>query len=160
MVRALGQDGAAALNAKTATMIASRRTMLVRVRPDLSMPGDPKAGPAKLALVSDVDTAPGRRTEFEALVKKEVLPVMQQAKVRSYSVLQVVYGDSAGKYMTAIGYDSYEAMSKGHPFIAVLGEEGARRLDAKFAGVVTHVERFIARHRPELSWAPGKPGAN
>ena len=110
--------------------------------------------------MTDVDTAPGRRDEFEALVKKEVLPVMRQGNVRSYSVLQVVYGDSAGKYLTAIGYDSYEAMGKGHPFIAVLGEEGARRLDAKFAGVVTHVERFIARHRPELSWAAGKPGSN
>ena len=42
VVKALGQEGAAALNAKTAPMIASRRTMLVRVRPDLSIPGDPK----------------------------------------------------------------------------------------------------------------------
>ena len=100
------------------------------------------------------DTTPGRRAEFEALIQKEVLPVMQQAKVRSYSVLEVVYGDSAGKYMTAIGYDTYEAIGKGHPFVTVLGEDGARRLDAKFTGIVTHLERFIVRHRPDLSWAP------
>jgi hypothetical protein len=58
MVKALGQEGAAALAAKTAAMIATRRTMLVRVRPDLSIAGDPKAGPARLALVSEVDTTP------------------------------------------------------------------------------------------------------
>ena len=111
-------------------------------------------------LVSHVDTAVGRRDEFENLVRKEVLPLMQKAKVRSYWVGQVLYGDSVGMYVTAIGYDNYAALDKGHPFIQVLGDDGARRLEAKFAGIVTRTERFIARHCPNLSFTAAKPGSN
>ena len=87
-------------------------------------------------------------------MKKDVLAAMQQAKVKSYSVIEIVYGDSAGGYVTAIGYDTYEAIGKGHPFQTALGEDGARKLEAKVTGIVSHIERFISRYRPELSWAP------
>jgi hypothetical protein len=52
---------------------------------------------------------------------------MQQAKPKSYSVIEIVYGDSAGGYITAIGYDNYEAIGKGHPFQTALGEDGSIR---------------------------------
>ena len=70
---------------------------------------------------------------------------MQQAKVKSYSVFEIVYGDSASGYITAVSYDNYEAIGKGHPFQTALGEDGARKLEAKVAGIVSHVERFISR---------------
>jgi hypothetical protein len=152
MIKGLGEAGAAALGAKTAKLIHSTRRMIVRTRPDLSYHPDAAAAPAPLAIVSLVDVAPGRRAEFEAVVKKDVVSAMQQAKVKGYSVLEVVYGDSASMYITAIGYDNYEAIGKGHPFQIALGEEGARKLELKVAGIVTHIERFISRYRPELSW--------
>jgi hypothetical protein len=157
LVAALGQEGANALNAKTAKLADPQKTMIVRTRPDLSYQTDPSAPPSALALISLVDVVPGRRAEFEAFLKKEVLPAMRQAKVKSYSVLEVAYGDSAGGYITAIAYDTYEAIGKGHPFQTALGEEGAIKLEAKVAGIVSRVERFISRHRPELSWTP--PGS-
>lgn len=153
LVAALGAEGAAALNAKTAKLAEPQKTMIVRTRPDLSYEPNPSAAPSALALISIVDVVPGRRGEFEAFVKKDVLPAMQQAKVKSYSVIEIVYGDSAGGYVTAVGYDTYEAIGKGHPFQTALGEDGARKLESKVAGIVGRVERFISRHRPELSWS-------
>jgi hypothetical protein len=82
---------------------------------------------------------------------------MQQAKAKSYSVVEVVYGDPAGAYVTAVGYDTHEAIGKGHPFQLALGEDGARKLEAKATGIVSRLERFISRHRPELSWS-AQPG--
>ena len=156
VVKALGEDGAAQLTQKTAKMIASRRTVLIRTRPDLGLPGDAKAEPAPLVLVTELQVAAGRRLEFEAFIKKEVVPVMQQAKVKSYSVLEVLYGDEAGKFMTALPFDSYDAIGKGHPLQIVLGEEGMKRLEAKAAGIITHLQRHIARYRPELSFVASK----
>ena len=158
LVTALGQAGADALNAKVAKLADPQKTMIVRTRPDLSYQPNPSAPPSALALVSIVDIVPGRRTDFEALIKKEVLPAMQQAKVKGYSVFEIVYGDSANGYITAVGYDNYEAIGKGHPFQTALGEDGARKLEAKVAGIVSHIERFISRYRPELSWS-ATPGS-
>ena len=158
--QALGEQGAAALNAKTAQLTESRRTLLVRTRPDLSYEPNPGGAPAALALVTEVDVVPGRKGDFEAFLKKEVLPAMQQAKVKGYSVLEVIYGDSVNGYMTAVGYDDYASMGKGHPFQVALGEEGARKLDARIAGIVAHVTRFVARYRADLSFQTAKPSSN
>ena len=155
--QALGEQGAAALNAKTVQLVESRRTLLVRTRPDLSYEPGAGGAPAALALVTEVDVMPGRKGDFEAFIKKEVLPAMQQAKVKGYSVLEVIYGGSTNGYMTAVGYDDYALLGKGHPFQIALGEEGARKLDARVAGIVAHVTRFVARYRADLSFAPPKP---
>jgi hypothetical protein len=152
LVAALGQEGAAALNAKNRKLAELQRTMIVRTRPDLSYVPNPTMT-SPLALITIADVVPGRRAEFEAFLKKDVVPAMQRAKAKSYSVLEVVYGDSIGAYVTAVGYDNYEAIGKGHPFQIALGDDGARKLEAKVAGILTRVERFISRHRPDLSWS-------
>ena len=157
LVNALGQEGANALNARVAKLSDTQKTMIIRTRPDLSYTPNPGA-PSALALVSILDIVPGRRGDFEAIVKKDVLAAMQQAKVKGYSVFEIVYGDSAGGYITAIGYDTYEAIGKGHPFQVALGEEGARKLETKVTGIVSRIQRFISRHRPELSWT-ATPGS-
>lgn len=159
MVRALGQEGAAALGAKTSKLVQATKRMIVRTRPDLSYRPNATGGPAALALITIVDVVPGRRDAFEGFIKKDVLPAMQQAKVKGYNVLEVVYGDSIGAYITGIGYDNYEAIGKGHPFQIALGDDGARKLETKVAGMLSRVERFISRHRPELSWM-AQPGTN
>jgi hypothetical protein len=152
MVTALGQEGATALNARVVKLAEPVQTMIVRRRPDLSHNSNPSM-PSPLAIISIVEVVPGKRGEFEAFIKKDVLAAMQQAKAKSYSVLEVVYGDSTNAYITAVGYDTYEAIGKGHPFQVALGEDGARKLDMKVAGMISRVERFISRHRPELSWS-------
>ncbi len=155
MVKALGQEGAAALGAKVAKAAEAMGSSIVRTRPDLSYLPDPKAPQAALSIISVVEVTPGKRSEFEAFIKRDVVPAMQQGKAKSYWVAEVIYGENTGGYITAVGYDTYEAIGKGHPFVIALGEDGSRKLEAKAAGIVTHLRRFISRHRPELSWTPG-----
>jgi hypothetical protein len=158
LVTALGQEGAAAVNARLAKLAEPQRSMIVRTRPDLSYLPDPKNEPA-LAMVSFVDVVPGRKTDFEAFIKKDVLPAMEKARAKSYSVMEVVYGDSINTFITAIGYDTYADVGKGHPFVIALGEDGAKKLDARITGIASRVERSIYRHRSDLSWSP-TPGSN
>jgi len=159
MIKALGEEGAAALNAKVAKLAEPMGSAVVRTRPDLSYMPDPKASPTPLAIITIIDVTPGKRIEFEAFIKRDVLPAMQQAKVKSYWVAEVLYGESTGGYISAIGYDTYESIGKGHPFAIALGEDGARKLEAKAAGIVTKLHRFVSRYRPELSWTAGS-GSN
>lgn len=159
IMKALGEQAAAQLGAKAAKLTPTRRVMLVRSRPELAYQAGASASPAPLALVSEVEVAAGRRGDFEALIRNEVLPIMQKAKVTSYSVTEVIYGGTAGTYYTAIGYPNYEAVGKGHPFQVILGEEGTKTLESKFTGIVTRLERYVVRYREDLSFRPA-PGTN
>jgi hypothetical protein len=158
--KALGEQAAAQLLAKGGKLLGSRRVLLLRTRPDLGVAGDPKASMAPLALVTELHVAAGRRLEFESLLKREIVPVMQQAKVKAYEVLEVMYGDETGIFFTSIPYDSYDAIGKGHPLQTVLGDEGMKRVEAKFTGVITHLERFVAKYREDLSLKPASPSTH
>ena len=155
MVKALGEQGAAAINAKVVKLADPMGSVIVRTRPDLSYLPDPKAPPSPLSILTIVEVAPGKRAEFEAFIKKDVLPAMQQGKAKSYWLAEVIYGENTGGYISAVGYDTYEAIGKGHPFVIALGEEGSKKLEARAAGIVTKLHRFISRYRPELSWTAG-----
>jgi hypothetical protein len=155
MIKALGEEGAAAVQAKIAALAEPAGSSIIRVRTDLSVMGDPKAAPAPLAIITVVGVVPGKRAEFEAFIKKDVIPAMQQAKVKSYHVMEILYGENTGGFVTAIGYDSYAAIGKGHPFAIALGEEGAKKLESRAAGIVSNVYRFVSRFRPELSFTGG-----
>ena len=156
MVTALGQEGAAAVNAKLAKLAEAQKSMIAHTRPDLSYIPDQKFQ-AALAVVTFVDVVPGKKMDFEAFIKKEVLPAMEKAKAKSYSVMEIVYGDSINGFLTAIGYDTYADIGKGHPFTIALGEDGARKLDTRITGLANRVDRSIYRYRSDLSWTPA-PG--
>jgi hypothetical protein len=130
----------------------SSHTYADQTRPDLGYEIK-MSGPPKLALLSNVRIALGKGSDYEALVKSDVLPVMRKARL-GYAVSQTVLGGDINEFTTLIFYDTFADIGKGHPFDRILGADGSRQLTAKAVGIVTHVERSIVRYVPELSFAP------
>jgi hypothetical protein len=151
-LRALGADGARAYVEKNRRFIVSSHTYADQTRPDLGYEVK-MSGPPKLALLSNVQIAFGKGSDYEALVKSDVLPVMRRARL-GYAVSQTVLGGDINEFTTLIFYDTFADIGKGHPFDRILGADGSRQLTAKAVGIVTHVERSIVRYVPELSFAP------
>jgi hypothetical protein len=151
-LRALGAEGARAYVEKNRRFIASSHTYAEQTRPDLGYEVK-MTGPPKLALLSNVQIALGKGSEYEALIKSDVLPVMRKARL-GYAVSQTVLGGNINEFTTLIFYDSFADIGKGHPFDRILGADGSRQLTAKAVGIVTHVERSIVRYVSELSFAP------
>lgn len=151
-LRALGADGARAYAEKNRRFIVSSHTYADQTRPDLGYEVK-MSGPPKLALLSNVRIAFGKGSDYEALVKSDVLPVMRRARL-GYVVSQTVLGGDINEFTTLIFYDTFADIGKGHPFDRILGADGSRQLTAKAVGIVTHVERSIVRYVPELSFAP------
>ena len=151
-LRALGADGARAYAEKNRRFIVSSHTYAEQTRPDLGYEVK-MSGPPKLALLSNVRIALGKGSEYEALVKSDVLPVMRRAHL-GYVVSQTVLGGDINEFTTLIFYDTFADIGKGHPFDRILGADGSRQLTAKAIGIVTHVERSIVRYVPDLSFAP------
>jgi len=151
-LRALGADGARAYAERNRRFIVSSHTYANQTRPDLGYEIK-MSGPPKLALLSNVRIALGKGSDYEALVKSDVLPVMRKARL-GYAVSQTVLGGDINEFTTLIFYDTFADIGKGHPFDRILGADGSRQLTAKAVGIVTHVERSIVRYVPELSFAP------
>ena len=151
-LRALGADGARAYAEKNRRFIVSSHTYADQTRPDLGYEVK-MSGPPKLALLSNVQIALGKGSDYEALVKSDVLPVMRKARL-GYAVSQTVLGGDINEFTTLIFYDTFADIGKGHPFDRILGADGSRQLTAKAVGIVTHVERSIVRYVPELSFTP------
>lgn len=151
-LRALGADGARAYAEKNRRFIVSSHSYADQTRPDLGYEVK-MSGPPKLALLSNVQIALGKGSDYEALVKSDVLPVMRKARL-GYAVSQTVLGGDINEFTTLIFYDTFADIGKGHPFDRILGADGSRQLTAKAVGIVTHVERSIVRYVPELSFTP------
>jgi hypothetical protein len=151
-LRALGADGARAYAEKNRRFILSSRTYADQTRPDLGYEVK-MSGPPKLALLSNVQIAFGKGSDYEALVKSDVLPVLRKAHL-GYAVSQTMLGGDINEFTTLIFYDTFADIGKGHPFDRILGADGSRQLTSKAAGIVTHVERSIVRYVPDLSFAP------
>ena len=68
-----------------------------------------------MAIITVVEIVPGKRAEFEAFIKKDVVPAMQKAQVRGYHVMEVVYGENTGGYITAVGDGLVRSDRQGAP---------------------------------------------
>jgi hypothetical protein len=151
MVKALGEEGARAYAEKNRRLIAGSRSFVIRTRPDLSY-APASNEPPKLAVLSNLSIAPGRITDFENHVKTDVLPIQKKAQSLGYLVSQTIFGGDGNEFVTLVLVNSFADLDKGPAAVRVLGPEGAAKLSAKSAGIITHAERIVIRYDPELSF--------
>ena len=151
--KALGDQAYRAYLEKSRRMTISVRTYAVQSRPDLSH-GRMEA-PPKLAVVNEVQVAPGRSQDFETILKTEVLPAVRKAGVSGYLVSQQMFGGDANVFTTVTPYENFAEIGKGSPIQRAMGTAGYNRFLRRTAGVVTRVVRSIVRLNAELSIAAG-----
>jgi hypothetical protein len=150
-VRALGQEGAAAYNAKAVRFVESSRTVAIETRPDLSSPPAADYQP-KLAVVTTTTVATGRAEEYENFIKTSVLPTIKKAAPKGYLVSQVAYGGNLNQFISVVMLDSFADLQR---YREIFNKEAAAaRLAAKSAGIVISRENTIYRLVPELSLLP------
>ena len=151
IVKALGEEGARAYGAKNRRFIASSRSFVIRTRPDLSYQST-SSEPPKLAVLSSLSIAPGRITDYENHVKTDVLPIQKKAQSLGYLVSQTIFGGDGSEFVTLTLVNTFADLDKGPAAVRVLGPEGAAKLSAKSAGIISRTERIVIRYDPELSF--------
>jgi hypothetical protein len=151
IVRALGEDGARDYMAKVRRMISSTHTYAMLSRPDLSNYTTPETQVPKLIVLTRWQVAPGRATEFETIIKNEVLPLVKKHNI-GYWVSQITLGGGMHEYATAMPYESFADIGKGNPIMRAIGQDAYNRLVMKTAGVVASASRTVLRYVPELSY--------
>jgi hypothetical protein len=150
-VRALGQEGATAFQAKAARFTESSQTVAIETRPDLSIP--PKTGYRPvLALVTTTTIVAGRNAAYENFVRTAVLPVMKKCAPKAYLLSQVVYGGNLNQYTSVVMLDSFADLQRFRAVLAKEAEVGG--LNARSVGIVAARENSLHRFVAELSVVP------
>jgi hypothetical protein len=159
IVKALGEAGAKAWEAKRAQLIAGTHTYLIESRPELGI--QMKENEAqKLAFVLRSSVAPGRTADYENFIKNDGLPIIKKANPKGNSVFRVVLGGDTNEYHSVLFADSFADYEK---FRTALRKEGYDNVAPKIAGIVMHRLSGVYRFLPELSLPQPamamKPGA-
>ncbi len=152
LVKALGEEGARALNNKQGRLLAEWRSYVSQGRPDLGI-APASSEPMKLATSIKTIVMPGRAAEWEKFVKENLLPATKKAGIKGVLAGKVAFGGDTDEYRTLLLFDSY---ADGLKFAQALAKAQAELnlATAPPAGVVAHREALVVRYVPELSIRP------
>jgi hypothetical protein len=150
IVKALEPAAAARLNEKLRKCVVSANSFSSTRFTDLSNLVDNDAQPP-IVVSARYRIAPGKMQEFQNLVKSDVLPIYKKAKVR-FTVNRRGIGTNTADVTMVTYYSKFADLDGGSFLTKQLGQEGALKLNAKFAGVRTLVEVVTRRRVDELSF--------
>jgi hypothetical protein len=133
--------------------LRGRTSYAVRNMPDVGNPL-PEGERPDLMVVNVARVAPGREQDYLNIMTADFLPHFNEADVHHVTGALTFGGESG--FVHVFYYPSFAELDKGSPVMRALGAEGAQAVTAKFSGIVTKSELFIARLVPELSYGPEK----
>ena len=151
IVKALGEDGARTYAQKNRRFIASQRTLVARMRTDLTYQPDP-AAQAPMAVVSEYSLVPGHAGDFENYIKTDVTPAHKQLKTPGFLVYQGIFGGDGNTFVVATMVSNFADLDKGPAVSQAYGAARAASIQQKLSGIVAHVERTVSRTVPELTF--------
>ncbi len=154
--RALGNEGAAALNEKLRKCVLVQQSYMTNRRDSLSVNPD-NANDVLVWQTTTRQLAPGRTAqEYYAHYRADILPAMKKAKAMGHQLGSTVaargMGAPAGEIVTVNHYAKFADLDKGSAMNAALGAEAAAAANAKGAGITTVTRTVIRRRLPDLSF--------
>lgn len=152
LVRALGADGAARLNAKLRKCILVQQTYMTNRQDSLSIP----AGDALVWRQVVRQFSPGKQAEYLAFYRSDILPAMQKAKAQGKIVGSTVSvrgaGGMSGEFVETTHYARFADIDSGAPLTVALGAEAAAKLNTKGATLATTKQVIVRRRLADLSF--------
>jgi hypothetical protein len=127
------------------------RVQAALLQPELSKIRD-ASKPPKIAIVTVEQLAPGKREEWEDLIRTQVLPAMKKSPASGYHVLQNVFGGPV-EFVSVEFLDSMAEIDAGPMTRRVLGREAGAEIGVKRQALRTYTERWISRYDSELSFS-------
>ena len=149
--RALGKEDAAGLMRKGSAYVTSVQRVASMALSDLSI--RTKTSEAnEYALVTSMHLGVGKESEFNAWMKNEYLPAMKKAEVKNFWVSQTMFGGDPNERILVRIMKNMGEFDGGPVLTRALGEEGARKLRARSAGIVDSVHFSVLHYRADLSY--------
>jgi len=139
-----------ALNIKMAKYVTNQHSYVIRAIPEIDNPLPTNQAPA-LIIFDVARVFPGREQDYMNIMKSDFLPHFNKANFYHVNGA-VTFGGESG-FVHIFYVNNFAALDAGSPVVKALGPAGALAVTAKFAGIVSSSEQWIARVLPELSYA-------
>lgn len=152
LVRALGADAAAQLNAKLRKCILTQQSYMTTRIDSLTI----AATDALVWRTAVRRVVPGKMPEYQAYYKTDVLPGLQKAKA-SGTIAGAIFavrgvGAASGEFTTVTQYAKFADIDGGDPLVRALGRDEAARINAKGLQLATNVQVVVRRRIADLSF--------
>jgi len=136
---------------KGSTYVTSVRRLASRALGDMSIRTKTSEA-SEYALVTSMHLAAGKESEFNAWMKNEYLPAIKKAEVKNFWVSQTMFGGDPNERIIVRIMKNMGEFDAGPVLTKTLGEEGARKLRARSAGIVDSVHFSVLHYRTDLSY--------
>lgn len=152
LTRALGEAGAAAVNAKLRKCIMTQVSYMSTRLDDLGMPG----GDAVAWRVAVRRALPGKMQDYLSYYKAEVMPALQKAKadgkIAGFGISRRGAGAPSGEFTTVTYYSKFADLDTGDPVVYALGQDAATKVNDKAALFSTSNQVVVRRRLADLSF--------
>jgi hypothetical protein len=140
-----------ALNIRAQKYVKTQHSYGIRTIPELDNPLAQNQAPTMM-LVNIARVVPGKEQDYLNLMKSDFLPHYTKAEYRHTNGIVTFGGPSGFIHMFYI--NNFAKLDEGSPVVRALGIPAAQGASAKFAGLVTSEEKWVARLVPDLSFGP------
>lgn len=140
-----------AIGAKFLKYVTARESHAGTFQADLSkLP----QGEPKLAIVTISTVRPGQHAAYAEFFKNEIVPYMSNPEtgLDGFATWRTIFGPGADTWTTLAFIKDYAYIDGGPMSARTIDEAGRAAISKKQATMVTHVQRFISRYVPELSY--------
>jgi hypothetical protein len=152
LVKALGADGAAQLNAKLRRSILTQSSYMTNRVDSLTIP----AGDALVWRIATRRALPGKVPDYIAYYRADVLPGLRKAKadgkIAGATIAIRGVGAPSGEIAAVTYYSKFADIDGGDPLVLALGREAADAINAKGAQFSTPTQVIVRRRLPDLSF--------
>ncbi|MGH7694595.1 MAG: hypothetical protein ACRENH_06425, partial [Gemmatimonadaceae bacterium] len=152
LVRALGREGAAQVNAKLRKCVLTQSSYMTNRVDSLTIPADS----APVWRVAVRRALPGKMRDYIAYYRAEVLPGLRKAKASGKIAGSTIairgVGATSGEFTTVTYYANFAGLDGGDPLVQALGQEAAARINAKGGELSTATQVVIRRRIADLSF--------
>ena len=149
LTRALEPRARERLLNKIRRCIVSTQSYAERYREDLSTETE-DISDRPIAVVTTMTVAPGRGQEFERFLRETLAGLEKVDAV--YGVYQRVYGPGPTAWLIVENLRSFSELDRQSPITRAFGAEGAGKILAQLAGMVTSIDRSVLELHSELSY--------
>ncbi len=152
LVRALGREGAAQVNAKLRKCILTQTSYMTNRVDSLTIPA-PEAPVWRIAVRRAV---PGKMQDYIAHYRAEILPGLRKAKASGQIAGSTIairgVGATSGEFTAVTYYANFAGLDGGDPLVQALGQEAAGRINAKSGELSTATQVIVRRRIADLSF--------
>jgi hypothetical protein len=149
-LKALGEAAAARLAEKIRKCTESNANWILTEMTSLSNIIPNSAPPAKI-VSTRIRIAPGRMQDFQNLVKTDILPAFQKAKIANTLSVRGM-GANPNDVVATSPISKYADLDLPSPLERALGADGVAKLQPKTIGILTVIETIVRTRVADLSF--------